>query len=203
LYNSEGELKVISNKKQEYIGIDVVIRNVEDIYKHYDYISLNGKNLNYELEEYIFKALKNYPLSQKVKLIVRIPEGSEEYESGVLMKSIQEHFTCKVKEVDIFIKQQFKQWRINMVIGTLFLILCLILVEIFDEFSYINVMRIIKESFLIVGWVALWDPLTFILFGYQNIIRDKKYYIKLCALPITIERYYTRNSRIRSMVKSQ
>jgi hypothetical protein len=187
---------VVSIKKQEYEEIDVVIRNVEDIYKHYDYISLNGKTLNYELEEYIFKALKSYPLSQKIKLIVRIPEDSEEYESITLKKNIQEHFAVKVQEVDIFLKQQLKQWTINMLIGTLFLILCLILVEILDKFSHINVIRIMKESLLIVGWVALWEPLTFILFGYQSIKRDKLYYRKLCSISIIIERYYARSSRL-------
>lgn len=185
------------NKKQEdAAAIDVVIRDIEDVYKHYDYISLKAKTLNYELEEYIFKTIKNYPLYQNVKLIVRIPESNGEYEWNLLKKSIHEHFAYKAKEVDIFIKQQLKQWRINMLIGILFLILCLVLVEIFDKFSYIKVIRIIKESFLIVGWVALWEPLTFILFGYRSIRRDNLYYKKLSCIPITVERYYMRKSRV-------
>lgn len=193
----------VDKEKEKPAEIEIIIRDVRDIYRYYDYISLEGMNLNYELEEYIFKALKNYPLSQKTKLIIRIPEDNSKYESQDLEKSIHSHFICKVKEINILIKQQFKQWRINMFIGTLFLILCLILVEILDKFSHINVIRIIKESLLIVGWVALWEPLTFILFGYRDIKQDRLYYKKLCNIPISIERYYVRNSRLKLYSTSQ
>lgn len=183
------------NKKQESeVCIDIVIKGLEDISKHYDYIDANGIALNYELEEHILKTLRSYPLSKRSKLVVHIPEDGSQYESNSFKKIIHHHFISRVKEVDIFLKEQFRQWRVNMVIGTLFLVLCLILVEVLDKFSHVNVIRIIKESLMIVGWVALWDPLTFILFGYRNIRQDRNYYKKLCSIPVTVETYHVRKS---------
>jgi hypothetical protein len=168
------------------IRIHIRIRTVDDILRHFDYRYLNESRINLELEEYIFKEVKCYPLNKRIFLVVHMCSGGSNNNS-MINEVVHSHFGSKVKEAELFLKHELSQWRINMFIGMLFLILCLILVEILESFSYIYVFNIVKESLLIIGWVALWEPLTFILFGWQPIKKDILYYKKLCNIIVKIE----------------
>jgi hypothetical protein len=172
----------------EKVRIHFKIRAVDDILKHFDYRYLNERKINLELEDYIFKEVKCYPLRKKVILVVHIC-SSDSKSKNMLIEIIHNHFRSKVKETELLLKHELSQWRINMFIGMLFLILCLILVKIFEAFSYIYVFNIIKESLLIIGWVAIWEPLTFILFGWQPIRENILYYKKLCKVAVNIEEW--------------
>jgi hypothetical protein len=180
--------------------IDIVIKNLEDAFSHFDYVSFREKSLNGELEDYIFRAVKRFSLKKEVRLVIHAPEGKSQSEFELLKDTIHSHFSYKAREFEYSMSQQFIQWRINMLIGVLCVILCLILMEILDAFSYINAIKVIKESLLIVGWVALWEPVAFILFGWQSIKKDKLYCRKLCSMPIRIEKYIVRDYRNKSYV---
>jgi hypothetical protein len=168
------------NRTRKIIDIDIMIENIKDIFQY-------NNSLNKEFEEYIFNSIKNYDLDKNIRLKIHVYKKEDSYDN--LKLAIQNHFQFRTKQISLQLKQQFKQWIINMIIGILFLVLCLILVEILDMFSYINIIKILKESLLIIGWVALWEPVTFILFGWRIIKRDELLYKKLSNITINIVGY--------------
>lgn len=172
------------HRKKNNITIDIAVKNVQDVFQQFSQHPFGNRALSKEFEEYICSSIKNYNLKDDLSLVVYVPSIFNE--SDVIKSAVRTHFKLKAKETSLYLKYQFKQWIINMIIGTLFLVLCLILVEILETFSYINVVKIIKESLLIIGWVALWEPLTFILFGWRTIKRDKLFYTKLSNISISI-----------------
>jgi hypothetical protein len=188
--NKPGSIK--SDNEENVVHINITIKNVEDMCKGFGSLEQNEKSLNKELEEHIFNSIRYYPLNKDVKLVIYIEEGKKKKETGSLRKIIWDHFKFKAAELELYLQQSFKQWRINMLIGVLFLILCLMLIEILDAFQEIRIIKIISESLAIIGWVALWEPLTFILFGWRQIKRDKQYYKKLSSIPVTIVEYISR-----------
>lgn len=171
------------------LHIDIVIRNVDDIFRRSDYGYLNERTINRELEEYIMEVVRNSPSNLKMMLVFHIPENMKDISIDLLREVIHSHFKRKLKESEHTLNYQLRQWRINMLMGILFLVLCIILVEVFDAFSYVYIFRIIKESLLIIGWVALGEPLTFILFGCQSIKKDIHHYKKLCKTMLITEYY--------------
>lgn len=200
-----GTIMIFKTKEQKYINIenrDVVeinvdVKNIEDLFKNNESIASIEERLGKAIEDYLFKSIKCYPLGQRVRLLIIIKENQKLFKEQDIAEIIHSHFCYKVKETEIFLKQQFRQWSINFIIGILFLVLCLIVSEILEKFSYIGIIKIIKESLLIIGWVALWEPVTFILFGWRIIKKDKLYYKKLCDIPIeVIERKFIRQAYI-------
>ena len=173
---------VNKNKEGKVINIDIMLKNTKDIFQLF-----SCSVLNREFEDYILNLTKNYALDKKMKLIIHIPEI--EKDTDLIKYTIHKHFAYKEKEISLKLKQQFYQWIINMIIGMLFLILCLILVEVLEVFSYINIIKILKESLLIIGWVALWEPASFILFGWRTKNRDKLLCKKLSSISISIVSY--------------
>jgi hypothetical protein len=167
--------------------INISIKSSDDIFQSFGIIPFGESMLNREFECYIFNMIKKYSVRKKLKLVFQIPLGEKNLD--LLQGTIHTHFKYKAKESDMLLKLQFKNWVINMIIGILFLVLCLILVGILEVFSYISLIKIMKESLLIIGWVALWEPLTFILFGWRAAKREKLYYEKLSNIPVFIVKY--------------
>jgi hypothetical protein len=164
------------------INIDIMLKNINEIFQQ-----SVCNTLNREFEDYIFESVKNYALDKEIKLIIHIPK--EVSDMDLIKHTIHKHFAYKEKEIGLQLKQQFYQWIINIIIGILFLVLCLILVEVLEVFSYINIIKILKESLLIIGWVALWEPVSFILFGWRSKKRDKLLCEKLSLVSISIVSY--------------
>jgi hypothetical protein len=170
------------NRSEKIIDIDIMLKNINEIFQQ-----SVCNTLNREFEDYIFNSAKNYALDKKIKLIIHIPK--EQKDMDLIKYTIHKHFEYKAKEISLQLKQQFYQWIINIIIGILFLVLCLILVEVLEVFSYINIVKILKESLLIIGWVALWEPVSFILFGWRTKKRDKLLCEKLSLVSISIVSY--------------
>lgn len=167
--------------------IEINVLNKNDFYSESYIINSNNKMLNSNLEEYIFKAAKGYKLKEKIsiKLVIASRLGENDFET--MKETIHSHFSFKEKGAKLYIKQTLNQWRVNMVIGILFLTLCLVLVEVLEPFTYIKTFKVIKEGLLIISWVALWEPITFILFNLRAIKREIDYYHKLSQSTIVVE----------------
>jgi len=180
------ESRVLEREDKDIIELNIIIKNIDDLLKNDGSIASIEEGLSKPIEDYLFKAVKCYPISQKLKLLIIIKESHTQRDEDEIYKVIHSHFYYKVKVTQIYLKEQFRQWEINFFIGILFLILCLIIGGILEKFTHIGVIKIIKESLLIIGWVALWEPVSFILFGWRVINRDKQYYKKLCNIPIEV-----------------
>jgi hypothetical protein len=180
------EPKVSDKENSDFVEINIDIKSIDDLLKNDGCVASIEESLSKSIEEYLFKVIKCYPLNQKIKLLIVIKESHTTFDEKSISKIVHSHFCYKVRETEIYLKEQFRQWGINFLIGILFLILCLILGGILDKFTHIGMIKIIKESLLIIGWVALWEPVSFILFGWRVINRDKNYYRKLCKISIEV-----------------
>jgi hypothetical protein len=180
------ESRLLEMEDKDIIELNIDIKNIDDLLKNHGSIASKEESLSKDIEEYLFKAVKCYPKSQKIKLLIIIKESQRQWNNEEISRIVHSNFYYRVKETKIYLKEQFRQWRINVFIGILFLILCLIVGEILDKFSQIEIIKIIKESLRIIGWVAFWEPVSFIIFGWRIINRDKHYYIKLCNIPIKV-----------------
>jgi|GEM_PF-1214880 len=178
--------RFLESGASDIVEINIDIKNIDDMLKNNESVASIEESLSKPIEEYLFKAVKCYSINQEVRLLIIIKENLRQRSGKEIAQIVHSHFCYKVKETEIYLKEQFRQWRINFTIGGLFLILCLILGEILDKFSHVGIMKIIKESLIIIGWVALWEPVSFILFGWRTIKRDKLYYKKLCEIPIDV-----------------
>jgi hypothetical protein len=165
------------------IRIDLNDGIYEDLHFNFE-----DKSLNKEVEDHIFNHMRNYPISKTIKIILHMPKNMGQANEESIVQEFHRHFKYKQLNMALFIKQQLREWWVNMFIGVLFLILCLLAVEICDAFIQMKGVKIIKETLYIICSVALWEPITFILFGLRIERKARKYYEKLSCIPIIIKR---------------
>jgi hypothetical protein len=165
--------------------IEIVINNKKDLYENFSF-NLEGKLLNKELEDYIFNHIKEFPLKKEVILSVHLFGDFGKADEELIRDSIHSHYCFRERESSLSLKHKLKEWRVNMMLGIVFIVFCFILVQICESINHIRYINILKESLLIVGWVALWEPITFILFDWRIARKDKSYHKKLCSIPVKI-----------------
>jgi ABC-type antimicrobial peptide transport system permease subunit len=166
--------------------IEINVSNRDELFCENFIVNSRRKMINDNIQEYIFKTIKNSGRSDKVLLKVNVFSNIEQDVCKEIKESIWNFYSFKEKESKLYYNQAMKQWFANLIIGVLFLILCLILVEVLEPFTYIKTIKFLKEGLLIISWVALWEPITFILFTMRSMKKDIFFYKKLSKLPIEV-----------------
>ena len=82
----------------------------------------------------------------------------------------------------------FKTGRLSLMVGLGVLSFCLLvawwLARHFEEGA---VSRVLQESFVILGWVAIWKPADIFLFGWPPIARRRRLLRRLSRASVRLE----------------
>jgi hypothetical protein len=91
------------------------------------------------------------------------------------------------------LRDLFRRGRISLVIALVFLTASIAAGDVVA--SYLDESRIgeiIREGFLIGGWVAMWRPLEVFLYDWWPIRADARLFQRLATMPVRIEYEETR-----------
>jgi len=83
-------------------------------------------------------------------------------------------------------RQRFRHGRSTLVIGLTFLAIALIIRQLVFGMSNHLVAQILSDAILIIGWAAMWEPITVILYELWPIIQLKHTYEKISKTEIDI-----------------
>lgn len=163
--------------------ISLYVKDMHILFNEYDPSPQDIKKLHPEIEEYLIESIKPYPHRQSLKITVFLAENDGKTSSdteSLIRDAIHRHFSNKIKTVMFVRKREFRRWRTNLCIGVLFLGVCLSLSQILLQFSSKHPLNnLLSQSLGIIGWVALWEPATFILYGWRDITEEVAYYVRL------------------------
>ena len=84
-------------------------------------------------------------------------------------------------------KRLMNQGRISLVIGLVFLSVCLVLGKALLGHEAGTWAAIGRESLTIAGWVAMWRPMQIYLYDWWPLRRRERIYEKLSHMPVEIE----------------
>lgn len=164
---------------EEKFVIPVRIESMESLFDPFDPSPPSGKKLNPQLEEYLLEAIEAVGPSTPLRIqVVADRNSGVDVDVNALISS---HFMRKAKSAMAENRRVFRQWRFNLVIGVLFLAVCMSISQFFSMplFSEHQIADTLRESFGIIGWVALWDPASFILYGWHDSAAKVNSYIRL------------------------
>ena len=109
-------------------------------------------------------------------------------EAAALREAIHEYFGQRVVAARRKLRELFRRGRISLVIALAFLTASIAVgdaVAGYLEESRIG--EIIREGFLIGGWVAMWRPLEVFLYDWWPIRADGRLLQRLSTMPVRIE----------------
>jgi hypothetical protein len=167
--------------------IEIELNSLMQLFDSFDPAPFHEKELDPDAEEYIYNAVDEFPLKKPLEIMIHLPsaEVSAENEDS-LKKAIKNHFSYKKLLTEIELRRLLYQGRRNLIIALVFLFLCLLTIRLLSTLEESVIKTLFSEGLLIIGWVAMWEPINTFLYGWWPIVHKRNIYQKIIDMDVSI-----------------
>lgn len=159
--------------------IELRIAQLSELFNSMDPTPFHHRNLDADAEEFLENWALEFPQDSHFRIIVHIEQMPQEDPTPLISDAIHNYFNYKAVRSKRNLRLLLLEGRTSLLIGLGFLALCLLGADILAAFSNNTFLRLLKESLLIGGWVAMWRPIQIFLYGWWPIIRRSRIYNNL------------------------
>jgi hypothetical protein len=163
------------------------VRTMAQLFNSMDPTPFLNKDLDTEANEYIVSWASSHSLKSRFQLAIHLEQWPEDEDpTEILTKAIHNHFVYQAERTRRRLHQVLKQGRMSMLIGIVFVSLCLVAADYIGDLGEGAGFRIARESLTIVGWVAMWRPMQIFLYDWWPILRKIRLYQKLGSAHVQV-----------------
>ena len=159
--------------------LELRVSTPSELFNSMDPAPFQHRDLDAEAEEFIESWALEFPQDSHFRIIVHIEKMPPEDPAPLVAEAIHNHFEYKSVLAKRSLRLLLLEGRTSLLIGIGFLALCLIAADLLSGFASNTFLRLLKESLLIGGWVAMWHPLRIFLYGWWPIVRKGRIYRNL------------------------
>ena len=168
-------IESLYKKDGDKILIEIKLTSFIQLFNSFDPAPFHEKELDTAAENYIVDAVKDFPKTTQFKIIVYLPENLVQTEQAkTIGLAIRNHFQYLILATDRNFRRRFRYGRVSLLIGLLFLSVALVARQMVSQLSSPFLAQLLADAFLIIGWVAMWEPITVLLYELWPIIQIEK-----------------------------
>jgi hypothetical protein len=168
--------------------LELRIGELRQLFNAMDPAPFRERDLDPNAETYIVEWARETRAGQPLRLVVHVgretvPAGDE----AMVRDAVDGYFLQRAQSTWRELRQLFRVGRVSLVIGVAFIALAIAAGEFVASFATSDSYgTIIKESFVIGGWVALWRPLEIFLYDWWPIRAQAKLLDRLGVMHVTV-----------------
>ena len=168
--------------------IEMRLSRLAQLFNSLDPSPFHERDLDQDAEEYIIGSAEEIARQRPLRLVIHLP-ADQVPQSGPhdLGETIYNYFSYRAVHEERRLRTLFRDGRIALVTGLIFLLCCMLLRELTFSFEPGAVSDIVGEGMLIIGWVAMWRPLEIFLYEWVPIRRRCRILAKLVKMPVDVE----------------
>jgi hypothetical protein len=153
-------------------AIQLKLRDISQLFNSLDPSPFNEQDLDHDAEEFILSWARELPRGRPLHLILHLetplPAGKS---PASVAESVRHYFTYRASIIRLELRQMFKQGRTSLIIGSVFLTICLLLGRLIGQRDTEAAWSIAREGLTIGGWVAMWRPMEIYLYDWWPVRR--------------------------------
>jgi hypothetical protein len=169
--------------------IEIHIRDLNQLFNSMDPAPFRHKDLDLKAEEFIVSLAQELPVENDINLTIHLDQPPISIDADkAAIESIHNYFSYRTSMIDREFRQLMRRGRISLIIGLGFLAICLSVANLIG--SIVNTytpIALLKDSFTIGGWVAMWCPMEIFLYDWWPLKAREKLMERLSAIPIKFE----------------
>ena len=167
--------------------IELRLHEISQLFNSMDPSPFREKGLDAGAEEFITDWAEELPKNLPLELVIHLssPPVQERGEAAV-GEAVRNHFEYRAEQTAARNRQLLRQGWKNLVIGLLFLSVCLFAAQWIDRHLQGTLTSILRESLLIGGWVAMWRPMETFLYDRWPGNRRLKLYTRLGQMRVRL-----------------
>jgi hypothetical protein len=176
---------VYDSSAEQPASIEIRLSRPQQLFNSLDPSPFHERDLDQDAEEYIVDSADEYPLNKPLTLIIHLPADQIETAND-LAQAIHNYFAYRVGETRRRLRFFFRDGRISLVAGLVFLFVCIALRQFVLAVGRSLAADIADEGLYIVGWVAMWRPLEIFLYDWRPIRHRLRLFAKLSQIPVIV-----------------
>ena len=169
--------------------IKVRVAELRQLFNAIDPSPFRERDLDPRAEEFIVEWARDLPRHAPLALLVHLDRGAGRAdEAATLGDAIHQYFGERVASSRRKLRELFGRGRISLVIALGFLGASTAVGDAVAAYLRDNrFAEVLREGFLIGGWVAMWRPLEVFLYDWWPIRADVRLFRRLSTMPVRIE----------------
>lgn len=168
-------------------NIEIRLATLDQLFNSLDPSPFHEKELDQKAEDYIVGSADEAPLNTPLALMIRLPESLGTVQSEPIEDAVHNHFSYRLMETRRRLRFHFREGRIALLIGLVFLALCVAIRELVFSPGQGAIAQMFAEGLLILGWVAMWHPLQIFLYDWWPLQHQTRLHAKLARMPVVIQ----------------
>ena len=168
--------------------IEVRVAELRQLFNAIDPSPFRERDLDPRAEDFIVDWARDLPRDAPLALrvhLARAPGRADE--AARLGEAVHEFFKARAETSRRSLRDLFRRGRISFVIALAFLGVALTISDLIGSISESGFTAVLREGFLIGGWVAMWRPLEVFLYDWWPILGDVRLLDRLSTMPVRIE----------------
>lgn len=174
---------------QDHRLIEIRVAELRQLFNAIDPSPFRERDLDPRAEQFIVEWSADIPAHAPLALVVHLERSAGAAdEARILREAIAEYFGQRAVAVRRNLRDLFRRGRISLAIALAFLTTSIIIGDaIATYFRESRVAEVIREGFLIGGWVAMWRPIEVFLYDWWPIRAEARLFDRLSTMPVSIE----------------
>ena len=173
--------------KQPEVKIEININRLPQLFNSLDPSPFRERDLDRDAEEYIISSAEDLSLHKPFTIVIHLPADQVSAPGASdLGHAIHNHFAYQEMQTRHRLRLLFRDGRIAFLIGSSFLVTCVLIREVALSVGIHTVAELVAEGVLIIGWVAMWRPLEIFLYDWWPIRRRCRVLHELSAAPVIV-----------------
>jgi hypothetical protein len=167
----------MTKKSSPVHHLELRVRELGQLFNSMDPTPFLNKDLDREAEAFIEAWAMGLPTHSRLHLTIHLEHLPGEGDPGALVtEAVHNHYSYKADRVRGDLTDLFRQGRASLLIGFVFVAVCLIAADGMAQLGQGTAFTIARESLTIVGWVAMWRPLQIFLYDWWPLVRRMRIY---------------------------
>jgi hypothetical protein len=168
-------------------SIRLQIRDLAQLFNSMDPSPFLDRDLDADAEEFILSWARELSPAHEIELVIHLAEKPLAERAAEAETAVQHYFASRADMKRREFRQLMRRGRTSLLVGSLFLITCLVASELFGTLGHSTVSAIIKESLTIGGWVAMWRPLEIYLYDWWPLRAERRTLERLSRMRVRLE----------------
>lgn len=165
--------------------VELQVKQVEELFNNLDPLPFGERDLDANAAAYILDSVQELPANSPIAIRIYLPNPPDPGLQNLVSQTVSRYFTYRARVNRQRLKEQFRQGRVSLLVGLLFLSACLGLSSLFEATEFTG-SQVLREGLLIVGWVAMWRPLEIFLYDWWPPLGRARLYERLARLPVEL-----------------
>ena len=165
--------------------IEINIKKISQLFNSLDPSPFLDKDLDDDAFEYIVSSVYEHSSKRKHKILIHLPKNQRTKISELEIKrAVHNFFEYKTDLANKKIQRNFKEAEFSLVVGFVFLFACLGFRDYLLTFHNSPILEILTEGLLVGSWVAMWKPISNILYDWWPLYQDRNIYMNIANMDI-------------------